>query len=285
MAGPCSVESREQILSAPAGQGRRRQVLRGGAFKPRTSPYGFQGLGLEGLKLLREVADATGLQVITEVMEISQIELMLPYIDCFQVGARNMQNFNSSASSATSASPSCSSAASPPPSRRSCSRPSTSSPTATPRSCSASAASAPSRPTPATPWTSPPSPSSSRKPTCPSSSTPPTASAAQLVPPWRCRGRRRRRRPAHGDAPQPRQGHVGRRPVPLPQAGGEARRPAPPARPHRRPHGSLSPGRTVSVIPRSMPKSSRAAQRPDEPLIGGRVDQIHSSDGWLLYIA
>src|ERR1700712_4573172 len=95
MAGPCSVESREQILTsaklvAKAGC----QFLRGGAFKPRSSPYSFQGMGLDGLKLLCEVSNETGLLVITEVMEISQIELMLPYIDCFQVGARNMQNFN-----------------------------------------------------------------------------------------------------------------------------------------------------------------------------------------------
>jgi 3-deoxy-7-phosphoheptulonate synthase len=95
MAGPCSVESREQILlSAKQVAATGAQFLRGGAFKPRSSPYSFQGMGLEGLKLLREVADQTGLLVITEVMEISQIELMLPYIDCFQVGARNMQNFN-----------------------------------------------------------------------------------------------------------------------------------------------------------------------------------------------
>ncbi len=95
MAGPCSVESREQILSsAKLAKAAGAQFLRGGAFKPRSSPYSFQGMGLEGLKLLREVADETGLLVITEVMEISQIELMLPYIDTFQVGARNMQNFN-----------------------------------------------------------------------------------------------------------------------------------------------------------------------------------------------
>jgi 3-deoxy-7-phosphoheptulonate synthase len=95
MAGPCSVESREQILtSAKQVAAAGAQFLRGGAFKPRSSPYSFQGMGLDGLKLLREVADETGLLVITEVMEISQIELMLPYIDCFQVGARNMQNFN-----------------------------------------------------------------------------------------------------------------------------------------------------------------------------------------------
>ncbi len=95
MAGPCSVESREQILtSARQVAAAGAQFLRGGAFKPRSSPYSFQGMGLEGLKLLREVSNETGLLVITEVMEISQIELMLPYIDCFQVGARNMQNFN-----------------------------------------------------------------------------------------------------------------------------------------------------------------------------------------------
>jgi 3-deoxy-7-phosphoheptulonate synthase len=95
MAGPCSVESREQILtSARIVAAAGCQFLRGGAFKPRSSPYSFQGMGLDGLKLLREVTNETGLLVITEVMEISQIELMLPYIDCFQVGARNMQNFN-----------------------------------------------------------------------------------------------------------------------------------------------------------------------------------------------
>ena len=95
MAGPCSVESREQILtSAKQVAAAGAQFLRGGAFKPRSSPYSFQGMGLEGLKLLRDVSNETGLLVITEVMEISQIELMLPYIDCFQVGARNMQNFN-----------------------------------------------------------------------------------------------------------------------------------------------------------------------------------------------
>ncbi len=95
MAGPCSVESREQILlSAQQVKAAGAQFLRGGAYKPRSSPYSFQGMGVEGLKLLREVSDMTGLLVITEVMEISQIEPMLPYIDCFQVGARNMQNFN-----------------------------------------------------------------------------------------------------------------------------------------------------------------------------------------------
>lgn len=95
MAGPCSVESREQIFTAAkqvAAGGAK--FLRGGAFKPRSSPYSFQGMGLDGLRLLREVGDATGLLIVSEVMEISQIELMLPYVDCLQVGARNMQNFN-----------------------------------------------------------------------------------------------------------------------------------------------------------------------------------------------
>ena len=95
MAGPCSVESREQLFTvaeqvAQAGA----RALRGGAFKPRSSPYSFQGLGLDGLKLLREAGDQFNLLVISEVMEISQIELMLPYVDILQVGARNMQNFN-----------------------------------------------------------------------------------------------------------------------------------------------------------------------------------------------
>jgi 3-deoxy-7-phosphoheptulonate synthase len=95
MAGPCSVESRAQLFTvaeqvAKAGA----RVLRGGAFKPRSSPYSFQGMGEEGLMLLREAGDHFKLLVISEVMEISQIALMLPYIDIFQVGARNMQNFN-----------------------------------------------------------------------------------------------------------------------------------------------------------------------------------------------
>src|SRR6202034_2702115 len=95
MAGPCSVESREQIFTvAEQVKSAGASFLRGGAFKPRSSPYSFQGMGLEGLKLLKEVGNRTGLLIISEVMEISQIDLMLPYIDVFQVGARNMQNFN-----------------------------------------------------------------------------------------------------------------------------------------------------------------------------------------------
>jgi 3-deoxy-7-phosphoheptulonate synthase len=95
MAGPCSVESREQIfLVAKQVSEAGARVLRGGAFKPRSSPYSFQGMGEDGLKLMREAADQHGLLVISEVMEISQIPLMQPYVDIFQVGARNMQNFN-----------------------------------------------------------------------------------------------------------------------------------------------------------------------------------------------
>ncbi len=95
MAGPCSVESREQIFAcAKIVKDAGATFLRGGAFKPRSSPYSFQGLGLDALKLLREAGDAHGLLVVSEVMEISQIEVMMPYVDLFQVGARNMQNFN-----------------------------------------------------------------------------------------------------------------------------------------------------------------------------------------------
>jgi len=95
MAGPCSVESRDQInrtadLVAAAGA----RVIRGGAFKPRSSPYAFQGMGEEGLKLLREAADRNGLLVVSEVMDLTQIPLVAQYADILQVGARNMQNFN-----------------------------------------------------------------------------------------------------------------------------------------------------------------------------------------------
>src|SRR5216110_2285911 len=95
MAVPCSVESREQLFTAAEKVSKAgARALRGGAFKPRTSPYSFQGLGLEALKLLREAGDRFGMLVISEVMEISQIAMMLPYVDILQVGARNMQNFN-----------------------------------------------------------------------------------------------------------------------------------------------------------------------------------------------
>ncbi len=95
MAGPCSIENREQIFeTARRVKGAGGSFLRGGAFKPRSSPYAFQGLGIPGLELMRDAAEAHGLLVVSEVMEIAQIEPMLPYVDLFQVGARNMQNFN-----------------------------------------------------------------------------------------------------------------------------------------------------------------------------------------------
>lgn len=94
MAGPCSVESEKQIMDTAEGVAAAgAQMLRGGAFKPRTSPYDFQGLELEGLKLLRKAKEATGLGIITEVMSDRDVELVAEYADCMQVGARNMQNF------------------------------------------------------------------------------------------------------------------------------------------------------------------------------------------------
>ena len=95
MAGPCSVESREQILeTAHAVKEAGAHILRGGAFKPRTSPYSFQGLGEEGLRYLAEAREATGLPIITEVMSPDDVALIGEYTDIFQVGARNMQNYS-----------------------------------------------------------------------------------------------------------------------------------------------------------------------------------------------
>src|SRR5258708_31865439 len=95
MAGPCTIESEHQLFET-ARRVRRAgaRVLRGGAYKPRTSPYAFQGMGIEGLKLLRAAGDELDMAVVSEVMEISQIEGMLEYVDILQVGARNMQNYN-----------------------------------------------------------------------------------------------------------------------------------------------------------------------------------------------
>ena len=93
VAGPCSVEDREQILTTArfvAAYG--ATALRGGAYKPRTSPYAFQGLGQAGVELLREAGDASGLPVVSEVMEPGDVEAMAPFVDCFQIGARNMSN-------------------------------------------------------------------------------------------------------------------------------------------------------------------------------------------------
>jgi 3-deoxy-7-phosphoheptulonate synthase len=93
--GPCAVESAEQIelIAARVAQAGAR-LLRGGAFKPRSSPYSFQGLGEQGLRLLRAAGDRHNLVVVSEVMDPSQIALMLPYVDVLQVGARNMQNYH-----------------------------------------------------------------------------------------------------------------------------------------------------------------------------------------------
>src|ERR1700687_335721 len=95
MAGPCSVESEKQIMeTAEAVAAAGAKILRGGAYKPRTSPYDFQGLELEGLKLLAKARAATGLAIITEVMSGRDVEMVAEYADILQIGARNMQNFS-----------------------------------------------------------------------------------------------------------------------------------------------------------------------------------------------
>lgn len=94
-AGPCSVENQEMIIeTAKAVKAAGAKILRGGAFKPRTSPYDFQGLGKEGLEFLAQARDMTGLPILTEVMDTRQVELVYQYTDIFQIGARNVQNFN-----------------------------------------------------------------------------------------------------------------------------------------------------------------------------------------------
>ncbi len=239
MAGPCSVESREQILlSAQLAAAAGAKFLRGGAYKPRSSPYSFQGMGLDGLKLLREVADATGLLVITEVMEISQIEPMVPYIDCFQVGARNMQNFNLLRELGHARTPILL--------KRGiaatieevllsaeyilsggnydlmlCERGIRTYETYTRNTMDISAIPVLHKLT-HLPVIGRPLPRR-RHPR------PRPAHGPRLR-------RRRRRRPPHGDAPQPRQSHVRRRPVPLPRPTHQTHRPAPPARARGRPH-------------------------------------------------
>lgn len=95
MAGPCSVESKKQIIeTAKAVKKAGAKILRGGAFKPRTSPYSFQGLGEEGLKLLKKAKEETGLPIITEVMDTRNVALVCKYADILQIGARNMQNYD-----------------------------------------------------------------------------------------------------------------------------------------------------------------------------------------------
>ncbi len=93
--GPCAVESYEQVRQvAEAMKEQGLKLMRGGAFKPRTSPYDFQGLGLEGLQILRQVADEYDLAVISEILNPNDIEMSLDYVDVIQIGARNMQNFD-----------------------------------------------------------------------------------------------------------------------------------------------------------------------------------------------
>src|SRR3954470_19144630 len=95
IAGPCSVESKQQTLEiAHAVKEAGAVALRGGAFKPRTSPYAFQGLAEEGLKILAEAREQTGLGIVTEVMAVEQVPVVAEYADVFQIGARNMQNYN-----------------------------------------------------------------------------------------------------------------------------------------------------------------------------------------------
>lgn len=95
IAGPCSVESRSQLLEiAQAVKEAGANALRGGVFKPRTSPYVFQGLGEEGLEYLAEAREATGLPIVAEIMAVAQVDVMVKYVDVLQIGARNMQNFN-----------------------------------------------------------------------------------------------------------------------------------------------------------------------------------------------
>ena len=95
IAGPCTVESYDQMdATAQELIESNVKILRGGAFKPRTSPYAFQGLGEEGLKIMRSVADNHNMAVTSEIMDISQIDMFMKYVDVFQIGARNMQNFN-----------------------------------------------------------------------------------------------------------------------------------------------------------------------------------------------
>jgi 3-deoxy-7-phosphoheptulonate synthase len=94
-AGPCSIESREQMMAISEAVSKAgAKILRGGAFKPRTSPYAFQGMGEPGLKIMREAADKFGLFTVSEVMDPSQVDMMGRYVDIYQVGARNMQNYH-----------------------------------------------------------------------------------------------------------------------------------------------------------------------------------------------
>jgi 3-deoxy-7-phosphoheptulonate synthase len=163
MAGPCSVESREQMMESAQGlKAAGVHILRGGAFKPRTSPYSFQGLGIKGLEILSEVKEATGMALVTEVMSPEQVPVVAACADILQIGTRNMQNYSLLHAVGESGKPVLLNAALCPPWKNCSCPPSTSSLTATTASCSVSGASAPSRPTRATPSTSVPCRCSSR---------------------------------------------------------------------------------------------------------------------------
>ena len=155
MAGPCSVETEEQIAASAATVKKAgAKVLRGGAFKPRSSPYSFQGLGEEGLRMMRAAADAEGLKIVSEVMDVSQIDLVARYADILQVGARNMQNYTLLRELGRSHTRFSSSGGSPRPSRSGSCRRSTCSRGATWTSSCVNGVSGPSRATPGTPSTS-----------------------------------------------------------------------------------------------------------------------------------
>lgn len=95
IAGPCSIESEAQVQKIVAHLVKKNiKIMRGGVYKPRSSPYAFRGLGMEGLRMFYSICQANGIKIISEVMQVSQIEEMMPYVDIFQVGARNAQNFN-----------------------------------------------------------------------------------------------------------------------------------------------------------------------------------------------
>jgi 3-deoxy-7-phosphoheptulonate synthase len=126
VAGPCTVETREQTLeTARAVAAAGATVLRGGAFKPRSSPYAFQGLGAKGLEILAEARDETGLPIVTELLDPRDVAAVAEVADVIQIGARNMHNFTSSPRSAASRTRCCSNARRPRPSRSCSWRPST----------------------------------------------------------------------------------------------------------------------------------------------------------------
>src|SRR4051794_41500329 len=146
IAGPCTIESRDQMLSAAhAVQEAGAQLLRGGAYKPRTSPYSFQGLGEGGLRLLAEAREETGMPVVTELMDVRDLDAVLEVADVIQIGARNMQNYTLLTELGRAGRPGFSSAGSPPRPRSCRWRRSTASWRETRTCCCASAASARSR--------------------------------------------------------------------------------------------------------------------------------------------